>query len=114
MPEPRKLIPNGTIVNEPMTNGISSHRSRSKTKASHQQHDVDISQEVAKTVQNIKLDLERLTNKINSLENAYGTLALQKTKKTLLPDGISPHMIAFVILWPFLASFLTAKFIVRK
>lgn len=114
VPEPRKQIPNGVIVNEPMTNGISSHRSRSKTKTSHQQYDVDITQEIAKTVQNIKLDLDRLTNKINSLENAYQTLALQKKKKSGLLDGMSPHLIAFLILWPFLASFITAKFIIRK
>lgn len=114
MPEPRKQIPNGTLVNEPMTNGISSHKSRSKTKSSYQQNDVNISQEVAKAVQSIKLDLDRLTNKINCLENAYHASAIERKKTYWLPNGLTPQLIAFIVLWPFLASFITAKFIVRK
>lgn len=114
MPEPKKLVPNGTIPNE---NGVArEHKSRSKTKLTHQQqqqqqNDIDISHEVARAVQSLRLDIERLTNKINSLEDSNRALAVARKKKSWF---LSPQLLAFLILWPFLATFITNKFLVRR
>lgn len=113
VPEPKKLVPNGSIPSEPLTNGISrEHKSRSKTKSISQiqQNDVDISQEVMRAVQSLRLDIERLTNKINSLEDSNRAVALAKKKK----DGLSLQWFAFIVLWPFVATFITNRFLIRR
>lgn len=116
MPEPKKQLPNGSIPSEPVVNGISGHKSRSKTKSTQQHHDsVDISSEVDKTVQKLKADLDRLTNKVNVLENTYRASTSTVTKKkNWFFGGVTPQVIAFIVLWPFLASFVTSKYLVRK
>lgn len=117
MPEPKKLVPNGTIPSESLTNGISKeHKSRSKTKSISQQHqnDVDISQEVARAVQSLRLDIERLTNKINSLEDSNRAVALARKKKGWFLSDLSPQLLAFIILWPFVATFIANRFLLRR
>lgn len=117
MPEPRKLVPNGTIPSESLTNGIlKEHKSRSKTKLipQQQQNDVDISLEVARTVQSLRLDIERLTNKINSLEDSNRAVALARKKKGWFFGDLSPQLLAFIILWPFIATFIANRFLVRS
>lgn len=116
MPEPKKLVPNGTIPSEPSSNGISNqHKSRSKTKLySQQQNEVDISQEVTRAVQSLRLDIERLTNKINSLEDSNRALALTRKKKGGFFGELSPHLLAFIVLWPFVATFIANRFFVKR
>lgn len=116
MPEPKKLIPNGAIPSEPLTNGISKeHKSRSKTKLNiQQQSDVDISQEVMRAVQSLRLDIERLTNKINSLEDSNRAVALARKKKGWFFGELSPQLFAFIVLWPFVATFIANRFLIRR
>lgn len=114
MPEPKKLVPNGTIPNESISNGITrEHKSRSKTKSNSQQHDVDISQEVTRAVQSLRLDIERLTNKINSLEDSNRAVALARKRKGWFFGDLSPQLLAFIVLWPFLATFIANRFLIR-
>lgn len=115
MPEPKKLVPNGTII--PNENCVArEHKSRSKTKLTHQQqqNEIDISHEVARAVQSLRLDIERLTNKINSLEDSNRALAVATKKKGWFFRDLSPQLLAFLIVWPFLATFITNKFLVRR
>ncbi|KAJ8955798.1 hypothetical protein NQ318_005339 [Aromia moschata] len=71
-PEPRKYIPTYISSSEALPNGHvqhpqSQHISRPRIRS---QSSVDISQEVSKAVQSLKVDIERLTSKVNSIEKA--------------------------------------------
>lgn len=116
MPEPKKQLPNGAIPSEPLVNGTSGHKSRSKTKSAQQHVDsVDISPEIDKTVQKLKADLDRLTNKVSVLENTYRASSSTVVKKrNWFFGGLTPQVVAFIVLWPFLASFVTSKYLIRK
>ncbi|RZC35248.1 acyl-CoA-binding domain-containing protein 5A [Asbolus verrucosus] len=92
---------------EQMSNGYvpKEHVSRARTKS---QTSVDVSQEVSKAVQNLKADIDKLTNKIHSLERS--TVAVRKSRFA----GMSVHLIAFIIAWPFLASFIMNRYVFNR
>lgn len=95
-------------------NGISKeHKSRAKTKTTHQQSEVDISREVSQAVQGLRLDIERLTHKINSLEDSYRASAVARKSHSFF-GGLSPQLITFILLWPFVAAFITSRFLIRR
>lgn len=117
VPEPRRGLANGIIYSEQlMANGISAlkeHKPRSKSKTT--QHAVDISQEVSRAVQTLKSDIERLTNKVHILENAAKTSSSVAVKrKTGLLRGVSPQLLAFIVIWPFVATFVMRRILYRK
>lgn len=108
---------NGFLTKETLSNGVvqTQHISRSKVKHDPSSN-VDISQEVMKAVQSLKVDIERLNGKITTLESRAKTapassLALGGNKSLF---GISPQLLAFIILWPFVAQFVFNRFLVRK
>lgn len=118
VPEPRKTLPNGVIYSEQaISNGISvykDHKSRVRSKLMVHSS-IDISQEVSQAVQNLKLDIERLTNKVNMLENAAKTSSGLAVKGKLgVFSGVSPQLLAFIIVWPFVATFIMRRFLIRK
>lgn len=105
---------NGLVHFEPITNGISSHKdhkSRGKTKVVT--NHVDITNEVSEAVKRIKLDIDRLTNKVNILESAAKSNAAMKRKPKLFSE-ISPQLLSFIIIWPLLATFIMQRFLYRK
>lgn len=98
------MISNGSIYPE-LTNSLGGkleHISRSRTK---QQSNVDVSNEVSKAVQSLRLEIERLTYKINTLEHSN---SLVKRNKGL--NDMPFKLIAFIIVWPFLASFIMKRY----
>ncbi|KAJ8928824.1 hypothetical protein NQ314_018556 [Rhamnusium bicolor] len=112
-PEPRKNIPNNISNFESLPNGHiqhtqTQHISRSRTKS---QHNVDISQEISKAVQSLKVDVERLTVKINSIQNANKSTAAAQKK---FFGGMSPQFIVFVLIWPIVVNFIMNRFVVRR
>lgn len=75
----------------------------------------DISQEVLKAVQNLKVDLERLNNKISHLEmNLKSAKKHLQTRTTVQILGISPTLLAFIIAWPFITNFIIRRYLIRK
>ncbi|KAF2885392.1 hypothetical protein ILUMI_20790 [Ignelater luminosus] len=117
IPEPRKPLANGIIHSEPMTNGIpvyKEHKSRAKSKPPAHSN-IDISKEITQTVENLKRDMERLTNKVNLIENATKTASkLEIRRKNGFLGGVSPQLLAFIIVWPFLVTFIMRRFLYRK
>lgn len=99
--------PNGHGPKE-ITNIV--NRSRPKTKnpinETNAVYRVDISQEITRTVQSLKTDLERLTNRISSLEKSASNSAVNKQARVISFRNISPSLLAFLILWPFLTHSL--------
>ncbi|EFA06332.2 hypothetical protein TcasGA2_TC009203 [Tribolium castaneum] len=95
------------VNSEQMSNGYipKEHVSRSRTKP---QTSVDISQEVSRAVQSLKADVERLTSKINTLERS--NVAVSKHRST----GLSLEAIAFIIAWPFVASFILNRYVFNR
>lgn len=100
-----------------MTNGIpmyKEHKSRARSKPSTH-NNIDISQEITQTVENLKRDIERLTNKVNLIENVTKTASkLEIKRKRGFLGGVSPQLLAFVIVWPFLVTFIMRRFLYRK
>ncbi|KAJ8925526.1 hypothetical protein NQ315_009365 [Exocentrus adspersus] len=112
-PEPRKYIPGHISVNETIPNGYvpsapAQHISRSRTKS---QSNVDISQEISKAVQHLKADIEKLTAKVNSLDNNRN-VALQR--KNWYVGGLSPRLFVFFLVWPFIAGLIMNRFMIRR
>lgn len=83
--------------------------SRSRTRS---QSGVDISQEVSKAVQSLKADIERLTQKVNSIEASRNAVSLQNRKG--LFGGMSTRLIVFIIVWPFVAQLIVHRFFIRR
>lgn len=99
----KESLTNGRKENLPNGHGPKEHnRSRSKTKSNltepSQPHQVDISQEISKAVHSLKSDLDRLSNRINSLEKTSKAVSKHKY---LSFKNISPSLLAFLIIWPF-------------
>ncbi|KAI4467463.1 acyl-coa-binding protein acbp [Holotrichia oblita] len=114
-PEPKRLIPNGTAIPPPIVNGYVSkeHKPKSKPKTT-MSHQIDISQEISAAVQSLKADIEALSLKISAIEKVRAqTLDRQVKKKHWLLD-MQPQLIAFLIVWPFVASFIVNRFVNRK
>lgn len=102
----KEILTNGHGPKETMTNGHGpKDRSRSKTKTNvtndANTYNVDISQEIAKTVHSLKTDLDRLSNRINSLEKNSSKMAVTKHTRRISFANISPSFLAFLIIWPF-------------
>ncbi|KAJ3636768.1 hypothetical protein MTP99_000281 [Tenebrio molitor] len=81
------------------------HVSRSRTKP---QGGVDVSQEVSRAVQSLKADVERLTNKIHTLERS--NVAVRKHRF----PAMSLEVVAFIIAWPFLATFIMNRYFYNR
>ncbi|KAK9883954.1 hypothetical protein WA026_004892 [Henosepilachna vigintioctopunctata] len=106
-PEPKKIM-NDVMYFEPTMNGIlqKEHSSRTRTRI----HNVDISAEISKAVQNIQLDIEHLRHKIQTLERDKAIA----TKKSTFFDNFSPTFLAFLIVWPFLCNFVMQRYLKNK
>jgi len=115
VPEPRKPLANGIIYSESISNGFSTHKDhKSRPKQKHALHNnIDISQEISQAVQSLKTDIERLANKVNILENAAKSSSVVKRKPTLL-SGMSPQLLTFIVVWPFIATFIMSRLLNRK
>ena len=57
---------------------------------------------MSKAVQSLKADVERLTTKIHTLEKS--NVAVRKSR------GMSLEVVAFIVIWPFLASFIMNRY----
>ncbi|CAH0551979.1 unnamed protein product [Brassicogethes aeneus] len=108
-PEPRRYVPNGVPYGDGLSNGFVPHISRTRTKS---QTNLDISQEVSKAVQSLKVDIDRLSNRVNSLENKNTQSAYQKRKGMF--GNMSPQLISFMIVWPFFATFIMNRYFVNR
>jgi len=115
VPEPRKPLMNGMIYSEPVTNGLSAlkeHKSKPKPRSTLH-NNIDISLEISQAVQSLRTDIERLANKVNILENAAKTNSAVQRKPTLL-SNMSPQLLTFIVVWPFVATFIMHRFLYRK
>ncbi|KAL3285706.1 hypothetical protein HHI36_000236 [Cryptolaemus montrouzieri] len=106
-PEPRRVV-NDSLYFEPTMNGIlqKEHVSRSRTRV----HNVDVSNEISRAVQSLQLDIESLRNKVQTLEKDR-TVA---TKNTHFFGQFSPAMVTFIVVWPFLCTFVINRFLRNK
>ena len=110
IPEPRKP------VERCMVNGYG-YKDTSRTKPKSGLHSsIDISQEISDTVNKLRLDVERLSLKVNVLENVNSNTKEASLKKhhNRFFSGMSSELIAFMIVWPFIATFIMQRFIYRK
>nr|XP_023026496.1 uncharacterized protein LOC111514491 [Leptinotarsa decemlineata] len=112
-PEPRKPV-TSYISSEVIPNGYiqgaqSHHVSRARTRSFS---NVDISQEISRAVQSLKNDIERLTNKVTSLENDNRNMVALRRKGNF--QGMSTQLIIFIITWPFVAHYIMSKFLSRR
>ncbi|KAK5648714.1 hypothetical protein RI129_003606 [Pyrocoelia pectoralis] len=118
IPEPRKPLENGIIHTDRIVNGYGfkenpSTRMKSKS-ASHS--NVDISQEITEAINKLRLDVEHLSHRVNELENLKSDMkeaSLKKHRNTFF-NGMSSQLIGFLIVWPFLVSLITYRYIHRK
>lgn len=90
-----------------ITNGPVQHVSRARTRS----HTIDISPEITKTIESLKLDMQKLTHQINALETANKQVS-SGNKSTFV--GLHLKMVAFMIVWPFVASFLVNRWMLRR
>ncbi|CAH1988535.1 unnamed protein product [Acanthoscelides obtectus] len=110
-PEPRKMlqscesIPNGYI---PSTTP-SQHISRSRTK--FQNVNVDISHEISQAVSTLKIDIEKLNKRLDTIECSSKS-ALQSRR--LFFGGLPTRAIVFILMWPFVVNFIMNRVIVRR
>ncbi|XP_065166983.1 acyl-CoA-binding domain-containing protein 5 [Atheta coriaria] len=110
--EPRKHIPNG--IPPDMTNGYIGHKSRPRSRTLS----VDISQEIANAVSSIKMDIDRLTEKVAAVEkhnrssSSGGSRAMMR--RTKWPFGISFKLLTFIVLWPFVANLVMRRYSSRR
>lgn len=116
MPEQKRPLQNGVLHSELIANGYANHKehkSRPKLKNIQQHNNVDISQEVARAVQSLKTDIERLANKVNILENTAKTSKMiAKWKHSIF--GVSPPFLAFIVAWPFIATVVINRFFYKR
>lgn len=116
-----KKLTNGFVaegnITIPNGHGPRERQSRSKTKV--QDVRVDISQEVQRTIQSLRDDLERLTNRMTSCEKNFSQLQTQQQQ--LIKRGtkvsfrtVSPTFLAFIVLWPFVCHRLITFWNNRK
>nr|AEE61380.1 unknown [Dendroctonus ponderosae] len=105
--EEKTYIPNGQAFQEETskTQHVSRPRQRAHT------HLVDISVDVAKTIECLKADVQRLTNQVTSLESSNAK-ALVRRKSFF--SGLQPQLLVFLLVWPFLASFLVNRWVLKK
>ncbi|KAL1501195.1 hypothetical protein ABEB36_006570 [Hypothenemus hampei] len=99
-----ELKPSGDVGSK----GPVPHISRARTRS--QSNTIDISSEIAKAVENLKVDIERLANQVNTLE-AVNKRAL--TRKRRFFFSMNSGVVAFMVVWPFVASFLTHRLFLR-
>lgn len=93
-----KDLPNG---HGPKETNRSSRSTKTKSHNTNStDYQVDISQEISKAVQSLKTDLDRLSNRINNLEKNSSNTAMTKYKYISF-SNISPSLLAFLIIWPF-------------
>ncbi|XP_066258889.1 acyl-CoA-binding domain-containing protein 5 [Euwallacea similis] len=93
-----------------MLNGTVTHISRPRTRPHN--CSVDISQEVTRTVQSLRVDLARLSERVSMLEPSLKK-SLARRKKPIFGD-LRPQIIIFMIVWPFLASFIVSRWGLRR
>lgn len=99
-----------------MVNGFppKEHKARNKTKSTPPPP-IDISQEISKAVQSLKTDIEALSLKVSAIERArIQPIAEKQMKKKHWWLDLQPQLIAFLIVWPFIASLIVNRFLSRK
>lgn len=101
-PEPRR-----TFTMQSIPNGGVQHQSRLRTRSTS----IDISQEISRAVQNLQVDIDRLNNRVNALEKSNQSTV---SRRGGLFAGLSPQLVVFLLLWPFIATFLTNRLLKRK
>ncbi|XP_060523075.1 acyl-CoA-binding domain-containing protein 5 [Cylas formicarius] len=109
-PEPRRYGSNEPLVSSEISipNGTVQHISRSRTRSQNSM--TDISQEVSKTIQNLKSDIEKLKNQIHNVEQ----ISRFELTRWRLFGGLSPHIVIFMVVWPFIANLLVNRWVIRK
>lgn len=88
------------------------HKMKVKTKATVQQ--VDISQEISAAVQSLKTDIEALSLKVTAIEKTRAQIANKQTENKHWLLGLQPQLIAFLVVWPFVATFIVNRFLNRR
>ncbi|CAG9759692.1 unnamed protein product [Ceutorhynchus assimilis] len=117
--EPKKHFLNGYIptnedqepISSPNDQKIVSHFSRGRTR-SHQHNQLDISQEIAKTIESLKADVQKLSNQVATVEMNNKKVLLRR--KSGVFANLQPQTVVFIILWPFIANFILNRWILRK
>ncbi|CAH1116497.1 unnamed protein product [Phaedon cochleariae] len=108
-PEPRKFTSIsdclGTL-NEPIQH---QHISRARTRSTP---GIDISQEISKAVQSLRSDIGRLTDRMDSIENASKTITQSRRKGMF--GGMSMQLIVFIVTWPFVAHLIMNRYLSRR
>lgn len=105
LPEPRKVLMNGSIH----MNGVIAHKEPSRQ--TKPPVGVDISQEISKAVQSLKNDIELLSNKVTNIERRSQVAG---RSKAISLKHLSPQLLTFLVVWPFVAVFITNKFLNRR
>lgn len=117
IPEPRRSLENGLIPTDRMFNGYGFKDNSSRVKSKNAPHfNVDITQEINETINKLRIDIERISQRVTVLENTKSGLegvSLKKHHKAFF-NGMSAQLIGFLVLWPFLASFIVYRSIHRK
>ncbi|KAK4884535.1 hypothetical protein RN001_000806 [Aquatica leii] len=113
IPEPKRHLENGLYYQDRIANGYGIHKDSARTKVRNLHATVDVSREIADAVHTLRLDIEKLTYKVNALENSAKLTTTTKPKHTFL-NNVPSHFIAFIILWPFMASLICHRFLYRK
>lgn len=72
---------------------------------------IDISLEVSRAVQSLQMDLESLRHKVHILEKDRTALA---TKRKHTFGELSPALVTFVVVWPFLCTIVMNRFLRNK
>lgn len=109
-PEPKKPLPNGYVSNYDKVG--KEHVSRSRRRQSSQT--VEINDEILITIQNLKTDIDSIKQDLKNLDNITKQTSKLQTKQPKLFDRFSPQFLAFIIAWPFIASFIMNRIFTKK
>ncbi|XP_056630080.1 acyl-CoA-binding domain-containing protein 5 [Diorhabda sublineata] len=99
---------NETIPNGYVNNSQSQHIARPKIKSTS---NIDISQEITKAVQSLRVDIEKLSQKVSTLESSKTSLVARQRG---MFSGVSKQFLVFVIIWPFITHLILNRYYSRR
>ncbi|CAG9859484.1 unnamed protein product [Phyllotreta striolata] len=102
-PDPRRNV--SISADGSASHSVQNHISKSKNP------NIDVSQEINRAVQSLRGDIERLSKKVVSLENSSSAVKMQRRG---LFDGVPTRLVVFLVVWPFIAQFITNRFLNRR
>lgn len=106
-PDPKRHFE--TQCYEPGLNGLvpREHVSRNRTKYTS----TDVSSEISKIIHNLQVDIDALRKKVGTLEK--DKMALVAPRRGFF-GNLSPTLVTFMVVWPFLCTFIINRYIRNK